>query len=167
MPTNSSGCCAVPLTPESPTIPIANPAASPLSPTLKPAPRSTKLLNRKEKKRELCSIPLPQNLNGPVEMVNFQFFYFFTGNRILHYSLEQHNKTNRELKLIWKYFNPDRRADLEFDRLMHDLQIGVLTLLDLASKPITGSNELNPDNLFKGSSSRGGGRKMFDLTGFR
>lgn len=39
IPTNSLGCCAVPRTPASPTIPIANPAARPLNPTLKPAPR--------------------------------------------------------------------------------------------------------------------------------
>ncbi len=46
MPTNSLGCCAVPRTPASPTMPIAYPAASPLKPTLKPAPRWTKLLQR-------------------------------------------------------------------------------------------------------------------------
>eukprot|EP00923_Selenidium_pygospionis_P058797 GHVN01103388.1.p1 GENE.GHVN01103388.1~~GHVN01103388.1.p1 ORF type:complete len:141 (+),score=7.64 GHVN01103388.1:533-955(+) len=45
MPTNKRGCCAVPRTPASPTIPIANPAASPDRPTLSPAPRSMKPLN--------------------------------------------------------------------------------------------------------------------------
>lgn len=39
MPTNSRGCWAVPLTPASPTMPIANPAANPARPTAKPAPR--------------------------------------------------------------------------------------------------------------------------------
>ena len=44
MPTNSLGCWAVPLTPASPTTPMAKPAARPLSPTLRPAPRCKKLL---------------------------------------------------------------------------------------------------------------------------
>lgn len=48
MPTNNLGCCAVPLTPASPTIPIANPAAMPLSPTLRPAPRWRKLLAKRK-----------------------------------------------------------------------------------------------------------------------
>lgn len=39
IPTNSLGCCAVPLTPASPTMPIANPAASPDKPTERPAPK--------------------------------------------------------------------------------------------------------------------------------
>lgn len=39
IPTNKRGCCAVPLTPASPTIPIAKPAANPEKPTAKPAPR--------------------------------------------------------------------------------------------------------------------------------
>lgn len=38
------GCCAVPRTPESPTIPIAYPAAKPAIPTLRPAPKCAKLL---------------------------------------------------------------------------------------------------------------------------
>jgi len=46
MPTKSLGCWAVPLTPASPTMPIAKPAASPLRPTLSPAPRWRKLLRR-------------------------------------------------------------------------------------------------------------------------
>lgn len=44
MPTNSRGCCAVPRTPASPTMPMANPAARPLNPTLRPAPSCKKLL---------------------------------------------------------------------------------------------------------------------------
>lgn len=39
IPTKSLGCCAVPLTPASPTIPIANPAANPDKPTDRPAPK--------------------------------------------------------------------------------------------------------------------------------
>ena len=39
MPTKSRGCCAVPRTPASPTTPMANPAARPDRPTLRPAPR--------------------------------------------------------------------------------------------------------------------------------
>jgi hypothetical protein len=39
MPTYRRGCCAVPRTPASPTIPIAKPAARPDRPTLRPAPR--------------------------------------------------------------------------------------------------------------------------------
>lgn len=39
IPTNNLGCWAVPLTPASPTIPIANPAANPEKPTAKPAPK--------------------------------------------------------------------------------------------------------------------------------
>lgn len=46
MPTKSLGCWAVPLTPASPTMPIAKPAASPLRPTLSPAPSWRKLLHR-------------------------------------------------------------------------------------------------------------------------
>ena len=38
IPTKSLGCCAVPLTPASPTIPIAKPAARPARPTESPAP---------------------------------------------------------------------------------------------------------------------------------
>jgi hypothetical protein len=38
MPTKSLGCCAIPLTPASPTIPIEKPAAMPASPTERPAP---------------------------------------------------------------------------------------------------------------------------------
>lgn len=39
IPTNKRGCCAVPRTPASPTIPIANPAAKPEKPTESPAPK--------------------------------------------------------------------------------------------------------------------------------
>lgn len=39
IPTKRRGCCAVPLTPASPTIPIAKPAAKPEKPTDKPAPK--------------------------------------------------------------------------------------------------------------------------------
>ena len=46
MPTNKRGCWAVPLTPASPTIPMAKPEARPLNPTLKPAPKSRKLLQK-------------------------------------------------------------------------------------------------------------------------
>jgi len=45
MPTNSRGCWAVPLTPASPTTPIAKPAASPDNPTLSPAPSCRKDLH--------------------------------------------------------------------------------------------------------------------------
>lgn len=38
IPTKSLGCCAVPRTPASPTIPMANPAARPENPTERPAP---------------------------------------------------------------------------------------------------------------------------------
>lgn len=38
MPTNNLGCWAVPLTPASPTIPMAKPAARPARPTERPAP---------------------------------------------------------------------------------------------------------------------------------
>jgi hypothetical protein len=48
IPTNSLGCCAVPRTPASPTIPIAKPAARPDKPTLRPAPRWRKLLQHKQ-----------------------------------------------------------------------------------------------------------------------
>lgn len=48
MPTKRRGCCAVPRTPASPTIPIAKPAANPERPTDRPAPKCTKPL-RKEK----------------------------------------------------------------------------------------------------------------------
>jgi len=44
MPTNSRGCCAVPLTPASPTTPMAKPAARPDRPTLSPAPNCRKAL---------------------------------------------------------------------------------------------------------------------------
>ena len=39
IPTYNFGCCAVPRTPASPTIPIAKPAARPERPTDKPAPK--------------------------------------------------------------------------------------------------------------------------------
>ena len=39
IPTKRRGCWAVPLTPASPTIPIANPAANPENPTERPAPK--------------------------------------------------------------------------------------------------------------------------------
>ena len=54
MPTKSLGCCAVPLTPASPTMPIAKPDARPLRPTLRPAPRCRKLLLGTERKQMLC-----------------------------------------------------------------------------------------------------------------
>jgi hypothetical protein len=41
IPTNKRGCCAVPRTPASPTIPIAKPAARPARPTERPAPSWT------------------------------------------------------------------------------------------------------------------------------
>lgn len=44
MPTKRRGCWAVPRTPASPTMPIANPAARPDRPTDRPAPRWTKPL---------------------------------------------------------------------------------------------------------------------------
>lgn len=46
IPTNKRGCCAVPLTPASPTMPIANPAAKPEKPTARPAPRWMKPLKK-------------------------------------------------------------------------------------------------------------------------
>ena len=46
------GCWAVPRTPASPTTPIAYPAARPLIPTLRPAPRWRKLLDEKKQERE-------------------------------------------------------------------------------------------------------------------
>lgn len=46
MPTKSRGCCAVPLTPASPTTPMAKPAAKPDRPTLSPAPSCRKDLHR-------------------------------------------------------------------------------------------------------------------------
>lgn len=49
IPTNSLGCWAVPLTPASPTIPIAKPAAKPEKPTDSPAPKCTKPLKTKKK----------------------------------------------------------------------------------------------------------------------
>ncbi|KAH9419411.1 U3 snoRNP protein [Dermatophagoides pteronyssinus] len=39
IPTKRRGCCAIPRTPASPTIPIAKPAAKPDRPTERPAPR--------------------------------------------------------------------------------------------------------------------------------
>ncbi len=50
IPTKRRGCCAVPRTPASPTIPIAYPAARPLRPTLRPAP---KCVNELQQKRSL------------------------------------------------------------------------------------------------------------------
>lgn len=44
IPTNRRGCWAVPLTPASPTIPMAKPAAKPEKPTAKPAPKWMKPL---------------------------------------------------------------------------------------------------------------------------
>jgi len=44
IPTKSLGCCAVPLTPASPTMPMAKPAARPARPTERPAPSCTKPL---------------------------------------------------------------------------------------------------------------------------
>lgn len=46
IPTKSLGCWAVPLTPASPTIPIAKPAANPEKPTASPAPRWTNPLKK-------------------------------------------------------------------------------------------------------------------------
>lgn len=60
MPTKSRGCCAVPRTPASPTMPMAKPAARPDSPTLRPAPRWAKALQQTHDCRHLsfayCSI---------------------------------------------------------------------------------------------------------------
>lgn len=54
IPTNNLGCWAVPRTPASPTMPIANPAANPLKPTLRPAPKWTKALkNEKQTVRKI------------------------------------------------------------------------------------------------------------------
>jgi hypothetical protein len=49
MPTNNLGCRQVPRTPESPTMPIASPAASPDMPTAMPAPSELKALWRRKK----------------------------------------------------------------------------------------------------------------------
>lgn len=46
MPTKRRGCCAVPRTPASPTIPMAKPAANPERPTERPAPKCTKPLQK-------------------------------------------------------------------------------------------------------------------------
>lgn len=48
IPTKRRGCWAVPRTPASPTIPIANPAAKPLKPTAKPAPKCKNPLKKKK-----------------------------------------------------------------------------------------------------------------------
>lgn len=55
MPTNNLGCCAVPRTPASPTMPMAKPAARPLRPTLKPAPSWRKLLQDRWKRVSVAS----------------------------------------------------------------------------------------------------------------
>jgi len=49
IPTYKRGCCAVPRTPASPTIPTAKPAAKPDKPTLKPAPKWWNDLCEREK----------------------------------------------------------------------------------------------------------------------
>ena len=49
IPTNNLGCCAVPRTPASPTIPMAKPAARPEKPTARPAPRWMNPLKRQKK----------------------------------------------------------------------------------------------------------------------
>lgn len=65
IPTNSRGCCAVPRTPASPTIPMANPAAKPLRPTLRPAPKCVKLLQNYRYQIE----ELPNNMTIEIQYV--------------------------------------------------------------------------------------------------
>lgn len=48
IPTKRRGCCAVPRTPASPTMPMAKPAARPEKPTERPAPRWIKPLQTKQ-----------------------------------------------------------------------------------------------------------------------
>lgn len=53
IPTNNLGCWAVPLTPASPTIPMANPAAKPEKPTARPAPRWMNPLKEEEENEKI------------------------------------------------------------------------------------------------------------------
>lgn len=56
IPTNRRGCWAVPLTPASPTMPIAKPAARPLKPTANPAPKCKNPLRTETKPNQYVNV---------------------------------------------------------------------------------------------------------------
>jgi len=106
MPTKSRGCCAVPLTPASPTTPMAKPAASPDRPTLSPAPSC-----RKDLCTATCQLQHTQwQYFGHKKWQNFLTFYWLA-DLILYFNwhIQRQLSYDQQVKLKDGLLMPQHR----------------------------------------------------------